>query len=316
MNKILPDIENVTMEDKTVLLTGGSSGLGYETALALLKCKARVLIASRNLSKGEKTVEDLKNAILRLDPTACPLIEFLPVDLSIQASVVAFCLEVSKTYDHFDIIVCNAGIMMPPNRVETIDHFELQLATNYFGHFTMVHHLLPLLKKGTNPKLVTLSSMASTWAKKLDFNNLQLERGYKPMKGYERSKLAIHMFGKEFQKQSDLHSWGITSLIAHPGIATTNLFVAQKSKTLQFYDWALRHFPFVTQSGAQGAGPIIYATKDSTLPGGSFLGPSGPGGFKGKKVKLSKHPKFANNEDNLKRLWEISEQLTSCYFDD
>jgi NAD(P)-dependent dehydrogenase (short-subunit alcohol dehydrogenase family) len=127
-----------------------------------------------------------------------------------------------QSREKIDVLINNAGVMTPPTRQVTSDGFELQFGTNYLGHLALTAHLLPLLKRGADRRVVTLSSIAARGGV-IDFDDLQAERSYTPMSAYSQSKLACLMFAFELQRRSDADGWGLRSIAAHPGISRTDL---------------------------------------------------------------------------------------------
>jgi NAD(P)-dependent dehydrogenase (short-subunit alcohol dehydrogenase family) len=208
--------KNIPPQNGRCAVVTGAGGLGFEDALALARAGAEVIIASRDPGKGAEAVAQIRQAV----PAAN--VRFERLDLASLASVADFATRVRAQRTSLDLLINNAGVMTPPMRQATADGFELQLGTNYLGHFALTAHLLPLLRKGQDARVVTLSSVAARGGK-IDFDNLNAERGYQPMPVYGQSKLACLMFALELQRRSDAAGWGVTSIAAHPGIARTEL---------------------------------------------------------------------------------------------
>ena len=201
---------------KNVIITG-TGGLGYEAAISLAGAGANVIIAGRNANKGAKAVQAIKNEY----PHAT--INFQKLDLADLASIENFGKIIQSTFEKLDILINNAGVMATPERRVTKDHFELQLGTNYLGHFALTAQLLPLLRKTPNARVVTVSSMAHR-SGEIHFDDLQLEQNYDPNVAYSQSKLACLMFALELHKRSIASNWGISSIGVHPGgVATLSL---------------------------------------------------------------------------------------------
>lgn len=283
----------------------GTGGLGYEDALALARAGARVVIAGRNPEKGAEAVA----AITRAVPGA--QVRFGKVDLANLASVAQFAAQVADEQDRLDLLINNAGVMTPPERRETSDGFELQFGTNYLGHFALTAHLLPLLKKGSNPRVVTLGSVAAR-AGAIDFSDLQAQRSYKPMRVYSQSKLACVMFALELSRRSKAAGWGIDSLAAHPGITRTDLIPNGAGRS-SISGMARRFLPFLFQPAWQGALPTLYAATDPAARDGAYYGPDGLGGIRGYPTE-EKLPAQALDAAVAARLWETSLQLTNVTF--
>ena len=193
----------------------GTGGLGYETALALVRAGGDVILAGRNLEKGAESVSRIKVEV----PAA--RIAFEQLDLASLASVEDFAGPMLMQHTPLDLLVNNAGVMTPPSRQTTSDGFELQFGTNYLGHFALTGRLLPILN-GRGPRVVNLSSLAHRGGA-IHFDDLQWERSYRPWAAYGQSKLAMLMFAFELQRRSDAAGWGLMSNAAHPGYARTEL---------------------------------------------------------------------------------------------
>lgn len=292
-----------SLKDKTAIVTG-AGGLGYEDALALSKAGSSVIIAGRDPAKGEAAVARIRKESSDAD------VSFELIDLADLASIASFSDRILKKFTKLDILINNAGLMMPPKRLTTKNNFEIQFGTNYLGHFTLTAHLLPLLKKA-HGRVVSLSSIAARNGK-INFDDLQAENSYKPMAVYAQSKLACLMFAIELQKQSDRHEWGITSTAAHPGISRTELVVG-KSDGRGIIGLFRKYAWFLFQPVAQGALPTLYAATSPEAQPGQYYGPDGFGEARG-YPKEAAIPKNALDSETSKRLWEISERLSSVHF--
>src|SRR6478735_7954376 len=205
----------VTVPDlsgRLAVVTGSNSGLGLGLTTRLAAAGAEVVMAIRNRAKGEAAVEQIRATV----STAKLTIKSL--DLSSLESVKALGDELNAEGRPIDILVNNAGIMQPPTRETTADGFELQFGVNYLGHFALTGRLLPLLRRSARPRVVNVTSLAHRYAK-MDFDDLQSERRYRPGVAYCQSKLAQALFAVELQKRSDQGGWCVTSLAAHPGYA-------------------------------------------------------------------------------------------------
>lgn len=285
---------------RTALVTG-TGGLGFQDALALARAGADVIIAGRNPSKGIAAVNQIQQAI----PGA--RVVFEAVDLASLASIRAFGERLGQQRDSLDLLINNAAVMTPPTRQVTADGFELQFGTNYLGHFALTAQLLPLLRKGSSPRVVTLSSIAARDGA-IHFDDLQFERGYTPMVAYGQSKLACLMFALELQRRSETLGWGIQSIAAHPGISRTDLLpngAGERSAQAM----ARKYLWFLFQPAAQGALPTLYAATSAQTKGGGYYGPDKLGETRG-HPSAAKLPRQATDAGNASTLWAVSEQLT------
>ncbi|MDC7677477.1 SDR family oxidoreductase [Asticcacaulis machinosus] len=279
----------------------GTGGLGFETALALAHAGAEVIIAGRNPKKGAEAVA----AILKATPAANVCFEAL--DLASLASVADFGRRLRNQRLSLDILINNAGVMRPPKRQVTEDGFELQLGTNYLGHFALTAHLMPLLRQSKQPRVVTLSSVAARQGI-INFDNFNAEKNYQPMPVYAQSKLACLMFALEFQRRSEAGGWGVASMASHPGLSRTELLYNSAGR------WSavgiLRSvLGFMFQPVAHGAWPTLYAATAPLAKPGSYIGPERMSETRGYPT-LAKIPAPALNQADCKRLWELSETMT------
>lgn len=283
----------------------GTGGLGYETALTLAASGADVIIAGRNSEKGADAVAKIRKLVDSAN------VKFELVDLASLKSIDEFGKRFCAQYDTLDLLVNNAAVMTPPKRLKTEDDFELQFGTNYLGHFALTAALLAPLSNAKNVRVVSLSSVASRNGK-IDFNDLQAERNYNPMRCYSQSKLACLMFALELQRRSNREGWGITSIAAHPGISRTELLhnapgkwsVAGISRSLLW---------FLFQPAAQGALPSLFASTSPEAKGGEYYGPDGMSEIRGYPTK-AKIPDQALIASDAARLWNESEKLTGVNF--
>ncbi|MBN9687394.1 SDR family oxidoreductase [Corallococcus sp. NCSPR001] len=283
----------------------GTGGLGLEDALALARAGGEVIIAGRNPRKGADAVTKVLTEV----PTAS--VRFEQVDLASLASVADFAARLRSQTDKLDLLINNAAVMTPPGREQTADGFELQLGTNYLGHFALTAHLLPLLRKGVDARVVTLSSVAAR-AATMDFDDLQSQRGYAPMKAYGQSKLACLLFAFELQRRAEANQWGITSVAAHPGISRTDLLHNAPGRW-SAVGIARSLLWFVFQPASQGALPTLYAATSPDAKGGGYYGPDKLSEMRGSPAP-SKVPPRAQDEATAQRLWRESEQLTRVSF--
>ncbi|GGZ35513.1 SDR family oxidoreductase [Asticcacaulis endophyticus] len=283
----------------------GTGGLGFETALALAQAGAEVIIAGRNPKKGVVAVA----AILETVPAAD--VRFEALDLASLASVADFGRRLRNQRLSLDILINNAGVMRPPKRRMTEDGFELQLGTNYLGHFALTAHLMPLLRQSKSARVLTLSSIAARQGA-IDFNDLNAEVNYRPMPVYAQSKLACLMFALELQRRSEAAGWGVTSLASHPGLSRTNLLYNSAGR------WSsvgiLRSLlGFMFQPVAHGAWPTLFAATSPLAQPGNYIGPERMSETRGYPT-LAKMPAPALDQADAKRLWELSETLTGVRF--
>ncbi|WP_127143103.1 SDR family oxidoreductase [Pelagibacterium montanilacus] len=284
----------------------GTGGLGLEDALALARAGCEVVIAGRNPDKGRAAVAHVRERV----PTAT--IRFEPLDLASLASVDDFAQRLSAQTDRLDLLINNAGVMVPPERQETAEGFELQLGTNHLGHFALTAHLMALLRKGQNPRVISLSSVAARDGR-IDFADLQSEETYVPMKAYSQSKIACLMFALELQRRSETLGWGIASIAAHPGVARTDLLHNAPGRW-SAYRLTRSLLWFLFQPAAQGALPTLYAATSRDAKGGGYYGPDRMSEVRGYPAPARIPPQAADLAV-ARRLWTVSEQLTGVGFE-
>lgn len=283
----------------------GTGGLGYEDALALARAGAEVVIAGRSPSKGADAIARIRAKA----PSA--IVRFEKVDLASLQSIADFSERLRGQRDSLDVLINNAAVMAPPERHETSDGFELQFGTNYLGHFALTAGLLPLLRKGKDPRVVTLSSVAARRGV-INFDDLNAVKSYKPMRVYSQSKLACLMFALELHRRSKTGGWGIASIAAHPGVARTDLLVNGAGP--QSAAGRVRRFlPFLFQPAWQGALPTLFAVTSPQARDGFYYGPDKLGETRGYPTE-AKAPSQALDQSNASRLWIESERLTRTAF--
>jgi NAD(P)-dependent dehydrogenase (short-subunit alcohol dehydrogenase family) len=293
-----------SQKGKIAVITGATGGLGLETALALAGAGAEVVVTGRNPDKGAAALRTIRSA----HPSAN--VSYESLDTSSLAAVRAFTDRFAAETDKLDILVNNAGVMALPERQETVDGFELQFGTNHLGHFALTAQLLPLLSAARG-RVVSLASIAARNGA-IHFDDLNAQNGYRAWEAYGQSKLACLMFGLELQRRSTAGGWGITSVVAHPGVSSTNLIengMGAQSLSARFKPLLGMFF----QSPAEGALPQLYAaTMPGVVPGG-YYGPDGFMELRG-KPKLVTPVARARDESAAARLWDISERLTAQPF--
>ena len=296
---------------KLAIVTGSNSGTGFETALVLAQKGAEVVVAARNARKAEDAMARIRAAV----PSA--KVRFEALDLSRQASVAEFAQRFLDDGRPIDILVNNAGVMMLPTREVTEDGFEMQLATNYMGHFALTARLLPLLRAG-KARVVQLSSIAHRRGE-IRLDDLNWTHGYKPWPVYGQSKLAMLMFGLELDRRSAANDWGLTSVVAHPGYARTGLIENGPLVRSPIARAGLRYIfrpliePLISHSAADGALPILMAATDPTVRGGAYLGATQMNELKGPPGPAKAEPQ-ALDTDVAARLWAASEQMIGIRF--
>jgi NAD(P)-dependent dehydrogenase (short-subunit alcohol dehydrogenase family) len=287
----------------TAVVTG-ARGVGYEVGRGLARAGLHVVFGVRNPEIGDRAAR----AIGAENPDAD--VSSALLDLADLKSVAAFGTRLRAGHDRLDVLVNNAGVVMPPIRQTTADGFELHFGTNHLGHFALVATLLPLLKAADDPRVVVVGSLAHRWAA-MDFDDLQSERPYRRVQAYGRSKLANLLFMTDLQRRSDTAGWGLTSVGAHPGFARTEAILRPDDS------WAKRAFTKAAAglipTAESAARPIVYAATSPDVAPAGYYGPSGPGEIGG-RVGPAKLAARARDRAVAARLWDVSEALTAVSF--
>lgn len=283
---------------KVVIVTGSSSGIGYEAARVLANKNAEVIIAVRNQRKGEKALENIQQQ----NPEADAKVMIL--DLASIQSVEKFAADFKEKYTRLDLLINNAGVMIPPYS-KTEDGFELQFGTNHLGHFALTALLMDLLKITDESRVVNVSSMAHK-SGKLNFDDLGWEkRKYKAWSAYGDSKIANLYFTYELQKRLQKNGLNTKVTAAHPGWTATEL--QRNAGFIELLNGLM------AMSIEQGALPTLRAAFDENAQGGDYFGPSGFMEIRGNPVKV-KSNKLSHDTAIAEKLWDVSEQMTKVKF--
>lgn len=298
------DLNNLPSQNgRVAIVTGANVGLGFETTIALASKGAKVILACRSAEKAKQAMNEIKQRLPNAD------LVFLPLDLSDLKSVKAFAASILADYSRLDMLINNAGVMMPPYE-KTIDGFELQMGANYFGHFLLTSLLLPLLEKTGNARIVNLSSIAHR-SGRIHFDDMHFEKGYSKGKAYGQSKLAMLMFSYELAQRLKEGGYSTMSIAAHPGVANTAL---------------VRYLPkFVTgvlgpvlkgllSTAEEGARPQIWAALADEIESGDYIGPDGFNEIRGQNAIKVKPRPHALDTNVSKRLWDVSVELTGAEY--
>jgi NAD(P)-dependent dehydrogenase (short-subunit alcohol dehydrogenase family) len=283
---------------RVAIVTGANTGLGFETARALAEHGATVVLAVRDVEKGTKAAARISGDV-----------SVQALDLTSLESVRHAAAELHTKHSSIDLLINNAGVMMPPKQT-TRDGFELQLGTNHLGHFALTGLLLDLLLPVPGSRVVTVSSIAHrSGSGAIHFDDLQSDRSYDRAGAYAQSKLANLLFAYELQRR--LAPLGTTiSVAAHPGLANTEL-VRDLPPALRLIAPVI--VPLVSQSAAMGALPAMRAATDPTVLGGQYYGPDGQGERRGNPAVVASSPQSYEGAPQ-QRLWTVSEDLTGVKF--
>ncbi|MEV6283871.1 oxidoreductase [Kribbella sp. NPDC051770] len=296
MTSILPD-----QSGRVAVVTGANSGLGLVTARELAGRGARVVLAVRNVVAGQEAARGIQGEV-----------EVRPLDLSSTPSVKAFADGVTTDHPVVDLLINNAGTMLlGPRRTDDND-FELQLSTNFLGHFALTGLLLDNLRAGPAARVVNVSSLTHRNAH-LDFADLMSERDYQGTAAYGRSKLASTVFGIELDRRLRATRSSVLSVLAHPGLTRTNLTPQAWQHRGLFGRLVSTTVLLGAQSAERGAAPQLHAATSPAVRGGQFFGPSGPGELRG-SVTTARFSAEATDPAVGRRLWSAAEQLTGVSY--
>ena len=276
---------------RTFIVTGANSGIGLPTARALAEAGAHVVLAVRDVAKGEAAAESISGDC-----------EIRQLDLADLSSVRAFA---NAWQAELSVLINNAGVMRTPER-RTADGFELQIGTNHLGHFALTNLLLPYI----TDRVVTVASGAHRGGS-ISLDDLNWERrSYHRWAAYQQSKLANLLFTLELQRRLTAADSTVRALAAHPGYSATNLQFASESRLEdRFMTIGNRLF---AQTDEAGARPILFAATQD-VPGASYAGPDGVREFRGYPTLVGRSAE-ASDVEMAKRLWTLSEELTGVRF--
>jgi NAD(P)-dependent dehydrogenase (short-subunit alcohol dehydrogenase family) len=300
--------EDVTVPDltgKLAIVTGANSGLGFGLTGRLAAAGAEVVMAVRNLEKGEAA----RNLLLAANPAARLRLE--RIDLASLASVAAFGDARLSEGRPVDILINNAGVMMPPERETTDDGFELQFESNYLGHYALTGRLLPLLRAAEAPRVTSLSSFMAHFGR-YDWDDLQSVK-YSPVRSYGLSKLAMLSFARELQARSDANGWGLLSDAAHPGFTRTNLQTSGPRRGKTVRPARVYHRTPFWQLIDTGILPVLEAATSPDAAPAGYYGPDGFLGLTGASHR-AREPKAARNAADAARLFDESARLSGVTF--
>lgn len=291
-----------SQEGRIALITGANTGLGFETARAFARTKMKVIMACRSDEKCSRAKELIKKEIPDAD------IEMMIVNLCSLSSVRELAVEFRRRYDRLDLLVNNAGIMIPPYS-KTEDGFESQMGVNYFSHFLLTGLLLDVITGTAGSRIVSLASNAHRKGR-INFDDLNWEKGYSPMAAYQQTKLACLVFSFELQRRLEKKGYRTISVAAHPGLSMTDL-VRHIPKWLIYLAQPLT--ALFTHSPEKGALPTVYAALGKDVKGGEYFGPQGYSEWKGKPGRAVAMP-HSLDEELGRRLWKVSEELTGIRY--
>jgi NAD(P)-dependent dehydrogenase (short-subunit alcohol dehydrogenase family) len=281
------------LDGKTALITGGNSGIGLETAVALGRAGAHVVITARDAGRGA-------TALAEIETRSGSAAEVMPLDLASFASVRAFADEFARSHERLDILVDNAGVILKDRRT-TVDGHETQFETNHLGHFLLTNLLRDQLAASAPSRVVIVSSDAHRYARKgVDFDDLESTHRYRAFKTYGRTKLMNLLFMRELARRLD--GTGVTANAVHPGYVATRFSRDGDTGFMGNVGMVLgRPFAKSPEVGAQTSIFVASAPQLDGVTGQYFA-----------KSRLAKPARAATDDVAAARLWAVSEQLTGA----
>ncbi|GIZ09856.1 SDR family oxidoreductase [Flavobacterium sp. UMI-01] len=292
------------LNGKTFVITGTTSGTGFEATKILLSKGAKVVMLNRNPKKAAKTVVILKQELGNNIE-----VQSIQMDLAVQSSVKKAAEAISNTIPKIDALVCNAAIAQVPKRTLTVDGWESQMGTNYYGNFTLQALLFPLIEKSKG-RIVTVGSMGYDMGiKTIKFDDLNWDKDYTPNNAYSQSKLA--QITSIYELQDRLTKAGKTEVKAyacHPGSSRTNLISTSGSFMMKLIFGMMKLSP-LTQSAEKGAYPQLMCATEPNLDQNGFYGPTGRSNWVGPVGEHRLEP-HAKDKAVSKKLWDLSEKET------
>jgi len=279
------------MQNKNILITGATAGIGFETAIALAKKGANIYIHGRNKERAQKAAEEIISA------TGNKNIDYFIADLSSQKEVRRLAEEVKAKLPRLDVLLNNAGAAFQQRQLSD-DGIEMTLANNHLSYFLLTNLLLDLLKKSSPARIVNVASH-SHYSGKFDFDDMLMQKGYNGLKAYERSKLGNVLFTLELAER--LKGSGITVNALHPGVVKTEISKKHSGLVVQI-GWKIFEVMQGAITAEEGAKTSVYLASSPEVEGET-----------GKYFDLCKHKwhsRYSQTEGLKEKLWELSEKLT------
>lgn len=299
-----------SMKGRIVVITGATSGIGFESAKQFAHKEATVIIAASDSEKGQRAIEEIK----KTEKKAKVIFEHL--NLASLSSVSSFADRIMQEYPVVDILINNAGISAVQKRMETLDGHELTFGVNYLGHFYLTTQLFPLLLRGTDPRIIFLSSIVHKRGR-MHFDDLEFQKNYDASEAYAQSKLAMLLFSLELHHRCQEQGLHVKVIPVHPGASQTHIFdKGPQISGRYFHPVAVLKRIFLKtfgQNASKGALPILFAANSIEARSGIYYGPDGPFEIWGNPTEVG----FSTQAANLiarERIWDHSERLTGINF--
>ena len=289
---------------KTYLITGTTSGTGFEATRILLSKGAKVVMLNRNATKSTATIEKLKQEF-----GADADVSSVRMDLADLASVHEAAVEVLNMVQKIDALICNAAIAQVPTQKLTVDGFESQLGTNHHGHFVLCGMLFDRIDESQGRIVVVASLGYKMGLKTIQFDDMNWDENYSANSVYSQSKLAQMMFAYELQDRVKAANRSVEAYVCHPGSSATSLIKTSGNRITRIIFGLMSMSPLV-QSAEKGAYPeVMCATEDSLEPR-ALYGPTGRMEWTGPVGQGTLEP-YAYDKAVMTKLWERSEKETN-----
>lgn len=293
------EIPDIDLSGKAALITGANSGIGYETTLGLAKTNCTVIMACRNLSRGQAAMEQIQAA----HPEA--KLKLMQLDLSALNEVRRFAAEFRENFSKLDILINNAG-MLDYSGKKTKDGMSLVFVTNYLGHFLLTSLLLDIIPDSAESRIISLSSVAHRKGE-IMFDDIHGRTPDSARRQYRQSKLACLMFADELDRRLKAEGKSTRSLAVHPGGSDTGIFLGGPK-------WKYRLLkliaPLIAHSNKEAAKPTLYAALGLDIQGGEYFGPQGFRDYKG-PVGIANRSEYSKDAKIASKLWKLSEEMCS-----
>ncbi len=288
---------------RTIVVTGGTGGLGYWASEQLAQAGASVVIAARSSEKGAAALASLRAHAPGADA------RFVHLDLAELGSVQRAAEELSAL-GRIDALVANAGVLATHGRTETADGFETMIGTNFLGHFALIGRMMPALAAHPGTRVVHLGSISHEFFR-LDLDDLQSARRFREFRSYGRSKLAVMTYAFELDRRLRLAGSGVASIVAHPGFSVDELAPERDILPRPKRGNSITRTAYRTigQGKDAGAWPIVAAAVDPEAESGQYWGPDGWRQLKGAPAVVGAKA-YARDPAIARRLWAEAERLT------
>jgi len=296
------------LSGKTYLITGANTGAGFEASKILLRKSAQVVMLNRNEDKSKSAIAALKNECGN-DAN----VSYIKMDLADLNSVREAAQKVKETLPKIDALICNAAVAQIAKQTFTTDGFESHLGINHYGHFLLVNLLFDRLEQSQGRVVTVVSEGYKMGLKKIQFEDMNFDKNYNPMKTYCHSKLAQMMFSYELQDRVKKANKGLEVYVCHPGASRTTLIRETASKKDRILFSIMAKLPIV-QSAEKGAYPEVMCATETALDQKAYYGPTGRMQWVGPVSECKMEP-FVFDSETAAKLWQDAEQKTGQAFE-